>query len=44
MSWFGLAVAFLQFCACVECVVDKDWQRAVIYLGFVIGSTAIAWK
>jgi len=44
MNWFGLVVAGLQLCACVEGAYRGDWRRAVIYFGFAIGSAAIAWK
>ena len=44
MNYFGIIVAFLQLCAGIEAAYHTDWQRAIIYIGFAIGSTAIAWK
>lgn len=44
MNWFGMIVAGLQLCASAEGAYRGDWRRAVIYIGFSIGSAAIAWK
>ena len=44
MNAFGLLVAALQLCACAESAFRRDWRTAVVYLGFAIGSAAIAWR
>jgi hypothetical protein len=44
MNWFGLIVAGLQVCAAIESAYSKDWQRMLIYIGFAVGSAAVAWK
>lgn len=42
MNKFGMAVAVLQLCACIEAAISKDWNRAIIYIGFAIGSAGVA--
>ena len=44
MSRFGMLVAVLQLCAAFEAAFRRDWQRTIIYVGFSIGSAAVAWR
>jgi hypothetical protein len=44
MNYFGLIVAALQVCAALEGAYSHDWQKAVVYGAFAVGSAAIAWK
>lgn len=44
MNACGMLVAMLQLCAFTEACVRRDWRQAVTYLGFAIGSVAIAWR
>lgn len=39
---FGMVVAVLQLFACTEAVISKDWNRAMIYAGFAVGSAGVA--
>ena len=42
MNKLGMLVAVIQVGACIEAMISKDWQRAIIYAGFAIGSAGVA--
>jgi hypothetical protein len=42
MNKLGMLVAVIQLGACVEAIASKDWQRAIIFAGFAIGSSGVA--
>ena len=44
MNTFGILVSVLQLAACAESCARRDWRQAVTFLGFAIGSAAIAWR
>lgn len=44
MNYFGLIVAALQLCAALEACWCHEWNKTLIYIGFSIGSAAVAWK
>jgi len=41
---FGLIVAIIQLFACAEAIFRGNWQQAIIYAGFAVGSAGVAWK
>ena len=43
MNKFGIFVAVIQLLACAEALVHSNWQQAIIYFGFSIGSAGVAW-
>ncbi len=44
MNYFGMLVAGLQLCAVAESLWRHDWNKAIIFIGFSVGSAAVAWK
>ena len=44
MNRAGLLVAVLQACAAAEAAWARDWQRAIIWAAFAVGSAGVAWR
>jgi len=38
-----MIVAVLQALACVEAIYHKNWQMAVVFAGFAVGSAGVSW-
>jgi len=44
MNKFGIFVAIIQLLACGEALLHENWQQAIIYAGFAVGSAGVAWR